>query len=79
MATGAASNLAALAVLDQSSYWPTGTSTADMEGTRALPAIWESGADVGAKAKALVEATMAMEAAAGSLDGIQANMGSGSL
>lgn len=74
-ATGAADNLAALAVMDQSSYWLPNSSNADMENTRALPAIWENGADVGAKATALVEATMAMKEAAGSLDGVRASIG----
>lgn len=74
-ATGAAKNLAALAVMDQSAYWLPGSSNADMEGTRALPAIWENGEDVAAKAKGMVDAAMAMEAAAGSLDGVRANIG----
>jgi len=74
-AQAAADNLAALATLNQMSYWLPGTSTADMEGTKALPAIWQNGADVGNKAKGLVEATMAMQAAAGSLEGVQGAIG----
>ena len=75
MAQAAADNLAALATMNQMSYWLPGTSTDDREGTDALPAIWQPGSDVGAKGKALAEAALAMQAAAGSLDGIRASIG----
>lgn len=43
-ATAAANNLVAMTELNQMSYWPQGTSTAELgEETRALPAIWEEG------------------------------------
>ena len=75
-AQAAADNLVSLATtMNQMAYWPPGSSSADMEGTTALPAIWEAGSDVGAKGKAMVDAAMAMQAAAGSLDGVKANIG----
>ena len=74
-AQGAANNLAALATLNQMSYWRPGTSNADSDKTKALPAIWAEGSDVGTKAKGLVEATMAMQGAAGTLEGVQASIG----
>ncbi len=73
-AQSAADSLAALAVLDQSRYWPMGSSTADSDKTRALPDIWKDGSDIGDKAKALVDATTAMSANASSLDGVRAGM-----
>ena len=60
------------------SYWPPGTSTAELgDETKALPAGWESASmdDVMAKGGALAEAAMAMQAAAGSLEGVQASIG----
>lgn len=73
-AQSAADNLASLTSLNQMSYWLPGTSNADMEGTRALPAIWAEGSDVGDKAKELAEAAVAMQAAAGTLDGLRGGM-----
>ncbi len=74
-ATAAANNLATLAKLDQSRYWAPGTSADEVEGSRALPAIWEKSEDVGQKAADLVAATEAMAAAAGDgVEAIQANM-----
>lgn len=77
-ASGAAANLAALARIDQSRYWPRGSSTFDLgvEQTEALPEIWDEGSDIGAKAAALVEAATAMEAAAGNgLDALRGAIG----
>lgn len=77
-AQAAADNLAALATLNQMSYWPPGTSTDELgEETRALPVIWDSESmeDIIANATALVEATSAMQAAAGTLEGVQATIG----
>ncbi|MDJ0628242.1 MAG: cytochrome c [Rhodobacter sp.] len=74
----AAGNLATLASMNQMTYWPPGTSTAELgEETRALPVGWESASmdDVIGKAGALAEAAVAMQAAAGSLEGVQANIG----
>jgi cytochrome c556 len=38
----AANNLVTLALIDQSFHWPEGTDNFALEGTRALPAIWEN-------------------------------------
>ena len=41
-ALAAAANLAAVASLDQRFHWVPGTDNASIEGTRALPALWEN-------------------------------------
>ncbi len=69
-ASAAASNLAALSKLNQSLYWPQGTSSDDLVGTRAKAAIWEDGSEVGAKAAALTTAAEEVAATAG--DGVEA-------
>ena len=77
-AQAAADNLVALATLNQMFYWPSGTSTDELgEETRALPVIWdsESTEDIIANANALVAATSAMQATAGTLEGVQASIG----
>ncbi len=77
-ASAAATNLAALAKLDQSRYWPEGSSTLDLspDQTAALPDIWDDDSEIGAKAMALVEATAAMESAAGNgLDSLRGAIG----
>lgn len=75
-ASAAAANLAALAKLDQSRMWPQGTDTMELgTETAALPAIWDAGSDIGAKAGDLVSASAAMEAAAGGgLESLQGAM-----
>ena len=65
MAGAHAAELAALAGLAQTGYWPEGTSQDEVEGSRALPAIWTDMADFDAKKEALHEAAMALEGAAG--------------
>lgn len=75
-ATAAASNLAALAQLDQRTYWEPGTDSESLEASRALPAIWENMPDVMAKADALAEATTALAASAGDgLDALRVGLG----
>lgn len=74
-AQAAADNLLALSALNQMAYWTPGTSNADLEGTRALPAIWEAGSDVMTKVDDLHTAAMAMAENAGTLDGVKANIG----
>ncbi|MDE9449319.1 cytochrome c [Aliiroseovarius sp. Z3] len=75
-ATAAADAIAALAQLPQSGYWLPGTDNQSMEKTRALPAIWADGSDVGTKAGDLVKAAMEMQtAAAMDLDSLKAAMG----
>ncbi|WP_245831563.1 c-type cytochrome [Salibaculum halophilum] len=63
-ASAAASNIAALSKLDQSTYWPEGSDNS-VEGSKALPAIWENLDDVMSKSEDLVMAAGAMEDAAG--------------
>lgn len=75
-ASAAASNLGALAGMQIGSYWLPGTAMGEIEGSNALPAIWESGSDVGTKAEALAEAVAGLQNAAGeSLESLQAAMG----
>ncbi|MCX7646535.1 MAG: cytochrome c [Rhodobacteraceae bacterium] len=64
-AAEAAGNIAALASLSQAGYWPEGSAQGQVEGSRALPALWTNGDDVMAKAKAFQEAVTALAAAAG--------------
>ncbi|MAM60597.1 cytochrome c [Maritimibacter sp. UBA3975] len=75
-ATAAAQNLVKLSSMNQGPMWAPGTSTDDIEGTRALPAIWTDMDGVIEKAVALNEAAAAMETAAGeSLESLQGAMG----
>lgn len=75
-ASAAANNLVLLTQLNQSTFWPQGTDSGAMSGTRALPALWENFPDVMAKGQALGEAALAMQAAAGTdLEALRAAMG----
>lgn len=75
-ATAAAGNLVKLSSQNQMAYWAPGTAEGEVEGSKALPAIWEDMAGVGEAASALTEAAMAMEAAAGTdLAALQGAMG----
>ena len=65
-ATAAASNLAAVAQLNQASYWTPGTSTAELgDETRALPAIWQEGSTAAQIGGQMAEAAVALAAVAG--------------
>ena len=76
VASAAAGNLTALVGMNMGRYWPEGSAQGQAEGTRALPAIWENGEDVMAKAAALNEAVTALNAAAGTdLASLQGAMG----
>jgi cytochrome c556 len=75
VAGAAASNLAKLTTLNGRALWVPGSDNMTAENTRALPAIWESGSDIGAKAAAMAAAAAAMEASAGTLAGLQGAMG----
>lgn len=71
----AADNLLASVTLDASMLWPKGSDHDANAKSWALPAIWADGADIGDKAKAMVDAATAMQAAAGTgLDGLKAAM-----
>lgn len=77
MARAAATSLFHLSRSGSARMWPAGSDSVSMPGaTRALPAIWESGSDIGARAGALAAATEAMMAAAGTdLASLQGAMG----
>lgn len=70
MAQTAADNLFHLTRHDQARLWPEGSDSASMEGTRALPVIWEDFDDFASKFSALQEAAVATQAVAG--DGLEA-------
>ncbi len=75
-AQAAADNLVAISMLDQSFHWPEGTDNMALEGTRALPAIWENLPDVVEKWGAFGAAAQGLAAVAGGgLEGMQAALG----
>jgi cytochrome c556 len=75
-ASAAAANLAALSKLDQSRYWPEGTSSLDSSDSRALPELWDNIPDAIAKGQALAAAADAFAAqAGGGLEALQAGLG----
>ena len=76
-AAAAASNLAAVAALNQSAYWVPGTSSDDLPGeSRAMPAIWEEGSKAGEIGASFAEAAAALAAVAGDgKDAMAAAMG----
>lgn len=65
VASAAADNLYQVVTLNQMALWPKGSDNTQFESTRALPAIWEDMAGVGAAAKAMEESAAAMKDAAG--------------
>lgn len=72
----AADNLLAASTLDGSMLWPKGSESGASAGSNALAAIWEDGSGIGDKAKALADAAVAMQAAAGTdLDSLKMAMG----
>lgn len=76
VAAAAAKNLAAIAAMDQSRIWAKRTGQPENEGTRALPAIWETPDDFSTKVAGLRTATAALADAAGTdLEALRAGMG----
>ncbi|MBM3603745.1 MAG: cytochrome c [Alphaproteobacteria bacterium] len=71
-ATAAATNLMALAQYDAPKLFIEGTSSEDIQGSDALPAIWSNRDDFEAKFAALTEATAGIDQA---VAGGQANVG----
>lgn len=72
----AADNLVTISTLDQSFQWPEGTDNMAIEGTRALPAIWENLPDVVAKWEAFGAAAQGLADVAGTgLEPLQAALG----
>ena len=75
-AAAAADTLSALASTAGNLYWVEGSSSEEIEDSRALPVIWEKMDDFHAKENALSEAAMAMKDAAGTdLASLQQAMG----
>ena len=75
-ASAAAGNLVKLSSQNAMAYWPKGSAQGEIDGSRALPALWEDMAGVGQAAGAMKEAAVAMEAAAGTdLASLQGAMG----
>lgn len=72
----AADNLAAAVMIDASMLWPMGSDNSANPASTALVKMWEDGAGIGDKARAMNEAATAMQAAAGTgLDGLKTAMG----
>ena len=76
-AAAAASNIAALSMLNQMTYWAPGTdSDALPDESRALPALWENIPDAVAKGEALAAAAAALAGTAGNgIDELRAGIG----
>ncbi|TDT77654.1 cytochrome c556 [Litoreibacter halocynthiae] len=76
VAAVAAANLAAFAKTDQSLLWPADTDTMSIEGTRALPKIWDDRADFDAKEADMAKAAEMVAGVAGTdLAALQGAMG----
>jgi cytochrome c556 len=75
-AQAAADNLVRIASLDQSLMWPEGSDNMAVDGTRALPAIWENLEDFATKLEGLRSGVAAMQVAAGQdLDALRGALG----
>ena len=75
-ATAAAADLVALSGMDQTAYLADGTSSDEVDGSHALPALFENKDDYKTLQTNLHDAAMAMETAAGeSAEAIGAQMG----
>jgi cytochrome c556 len=75
-ASAAAANLAAVSKLNQMAYWPPGTDSESVDGSRTLAKAWDNVPDLIEKGTALATAASAMEAAAGTdLASLQSAMG----
>ncbi len=64
-AQAAADNAVLLAQISQSRYWPPGSDTDAVEGTNALPALWQNFPDVIEKLNAVTAAALELQAVAG--------------
>jgi len=74
-ASAAAANIAALSKLNQAAMWPAGSDNFSIDGTRAMPELWDNMADVQTKAAGLSAAADAMAiAAGGGLDSLRGAM-----
>ncbi len=59
----AADSIAAVTMIDQAPLWPKGSDNMSMDGTAALPAIWDNEGDLAAKWQALGVAVQGLQAA----------------
>ncbi|WP_224814864.1 cytochrome c [Hasllibacter sp. MH4015] len=76
IAQAAADNLVTMGAVNQRFYWPEGTDSESIEGTRALPAIWEDQASLMEIAMRYGPAAEGLSAAAGQgLDAMRAAIG----
>ncbi|MEM7471086.1 MAG: cytochrome c [Pseudomonadota bacterium] len=76
LASVAANNLAALAALDQSSYWTEGTEQGAAPGSRAKAEIWSDAAGWAEKMQMMEDGSAALAAVAGDgLDALRGGMG----
>ena len=72
----AAENLVTMSQMNQAFHWPEGTDNMALDGTRALPAIWENLPDVISKWEAFGAAAQGLAAVAGTgLEPMQAALG----
>jgi cytochrome c556 len=78
-AQAAADKLVELTMVDQSTWWPVGSSSDDIPDSRVLPIAWDQMDDMVVKHEALGAAALAMQTAAGvdlaSLQGAMAALG----
>ncbi len=65
LAAAAARNLSLVASQDQATFWPSGTDTESIEGTRALPVIWDNMDEFASRLENLRTAASRMEDVAG--------------
>lgn len=70
VAQAAADSLVSLTQVNQMRYWPQGSDNSAIEGTKALPEIWQNFPDVMEKIGAVNEAALALQAVAS--DGLDA-------
>lgn len=62
-AKAAADSIVAVTMINQGPLWPKGSDNMSIEGTKALPVIWDNPADLGAKWEALATAAKGLQAA----------------
>jgi cytochrome c556 len=74
-AQAAADNLVSLASINQMSYWHPDSSSMDLDTSRSLPELWDNIPDAIAKGEGMLQAASAMQAAAGTLEGVQGAIG----
>jgi cytochrome c556 len=75
MAQAFADDLVHLTSISQMAYWPEGSEAGMVEGSRAKIEIWSTFPAVLERSTAMAEAALAMQAAAGTLEGVQGAMG----